>query len=476
MSMPRRSPRSPRVISSLVAGIAATTPAYAQEFRASAQVGATVLAAADIDGSGHVDLLTLAANGLQLRLDPGLTANGVVNPVAPSAPYNPTIEGSRLVDLDGDGVFDVVIQLTNAVGAVDLVWIRGLGNGAFGPAQILGTFAGWFHNRFQVGDFDGNGALDLACLDGSNFHMPTVEILMQTQGTFTRSTLQVAADFCVGDFDGDGIHDLVTGVGAGTIYQGSPTGFAPARTYSLSSAFMGNYVGDLDGDARDDIVWFAFNSVQVQWGDAANVLLPGLSPLPTTYTGQYLATTDLDADGIRDLVIAGSSTQLLRGRTGRTFSPPQIVAETGLDGIFVDLDGDGDADHVTRSGQRHENLASYGASCGAPMHLSTTIAVPGAAWQLAIEGAPANTIAAILVGSADQWNACGTLVNPASLVGALPLLFTDSLGAAVLPINLPPGFVGGPYYLQAIALDPSGGYQRYGVHLSSSAGRAARLF
>ena len=91
MSMPRRSPRSPRVISSLVAGIAATTPAYAQEFRASAQVGATVLAAADIDGSGHVDLLTLAANGLQLRLDPGLTANGVVNPVAPSAPYNPTI-------------------------------------------------------------------------------------------------------------------------------------------------------------------------------------------------------------------------------------------------------------------------------------------------------------------------------------------------------------------------------------------------
>ena len=67
-------------------------------------------------------------------------------------------------------------------------------------------------------------------------------------------------------------------------------------------------------------------------------------------------------------------------------------------------------------------------------------------------------------------------MNPASLVGALPLLFTDSLGAAVLPINLPPGFVGGPYYLQAIALDPSGGYQRYGVHLSSSAGRAARLF
>jgi hypothetical protein len=449
----------------------------AQELRPTTSLAATVLAAADLDGSGLADILLDAGTHVRWLRDPGLLGAGSSTVLTNQRPKLGAA-GPRVLDLDGDGWRDILFKTETSSGT-DLLWLRALGNGGFAGPQVLGSFGGsLFVDQHGVGDFDGNGLLDLAVLDGPSFHMPTIEVLTQTvAGSFVRSTLVVAATLTVGDFDGDGFADLVAGGGA--IYRGSPSGLVYLRHAALPSQ-VSLVSGDVNGDGCDDIVW-QLGSVTL--GSPTAVLVAGSVGLPSQPVVLAVEVADLDGDGHNDVVaLQGGAVpgfgqlQWNRWRAATGPTSPQMLIPQTMRGVLADLDGDGDADFLADDGQRYENLASYGGPCGAPMTLSSDPVAPGSPWQLTIRGAPASTLAAILFGTADQVAACGTLVAPTSLLGTLPLLVTGTAGSATQSVDVPAWFAWGPFFLQAIALDPAGGYQRFGVSLSSSGGRAISIF
>src|SRR5207245_3949973 len=110
-----------------------------------------------------------------------------------------------------------------------------------------------------VGDFNGDGRLDLAVTNASSYDVPgTVSVLLGNgDGTF-QSALSFAAgsdarSVAVGDFNGDGRPDLAVANadyhGSVLVLLGSGDGtFQPALSIAVGSTPSSVAVGDVDGD------------------------------------------------------------------------------------------------------------------------------------------------------------------------------------------------------------------------------------
>jgi hypothetical protein len=123
--------------------------------------GAPVLAAGDADGDGLGDLIELP---LSFRKGHG---DGTF--ASPVQLAQSQCEDARLLDLDRDGRTDV-IAIANGYKDSQIVAVPGKANGPFAPARTsaLPENAVCYH----VGDFDGDGKLDVAAghIAGWSFH------------------------------------------------------------------------------------------------------------------------------------------------------------------------------------------------------------------------------------------------------------------------------------------------------------------
>jgi hypothetical protein len=111
-----------------------------------------------------------------------------------------------------------------------------------------------------VGDFNGDGHLDLAVADHSS---STVSVLLGNgNGTFGNPTTLATGpqpwEVAVGDFNGDGKLDLVTANAENdtvSVFLGRGNGtFAPAVNYSVDTAPGSVAVADVNRDGKPDIV------------------------------------------------------------------------------------------------------------------------------------------------------------------------------------------------------------------------------
>ena len=105
--------------------------------------GAYAFAAGDVDEDGKADLVTAAAI---------LRGNGDGTFQSPSAGPPGSFAGMALADLDGDGHLDLVTESFTGVTQVQL----GAGNGTFGAPTSYGTATG-----LHIVDVDGDGRLDI---------------------------------------------------------------------------------------------------------------------------------------------------------------------------------------------------------------------------------------------------------------------------------------------------------------------------
>ncbi|WP_276356643.1 FG-GAP-like repeat-containing protein [Cohnella caldifontis] len=218
---------------------------------------------------------------------------------------------------------------------VILLFGDGAGNFQLGPSYGLGT--GTSPQSIAVGDFDGNGALDLVT---ANYASATLSLLPgnldganQADGTFgtaasialTYNPLSVA----VGEFDGTAGIDIAAGtLQSMTILHGDGTGgfsFNPAQDNHPSSTLYALAAADFNQDGKTDVAGAGnFTHTIAVWQQGGATLLPQAG-YATDFKPVSVVSADFDHDGFPDLAAANEGSNnvsiLINDGHGKFLSP-----------------------------------------------------------------------------------------------------------------------------------------------------------
>ena len=328
----------------------------------------STLIAADFNGDGKPDFGAPFVGLLEEPEDTGLLNFGVL--LNNGAGFSPPIVtvGSQLTldgtpppsfvaagDFNGDGKIDVA----EAIGGSGVYVLLGKGDGTFHPAVLYGA---GMNGPIFVGDFNNDGKLDIL----GNSSTGVSVVLGNGDGTFGFPVNSgVGGAGPVGDFNGDGNLD-VANLGASasssqvTILLGNGDGtFSVGATYSVGTDATAIAVGDLNGDGIPDIavatpgiVTGTPSSVVILLGNGDGTFQ---TPITTTLGPQNIssiAIADFNLDGKADVVIsnvgAADVLLLLGNGDGTLQAPAEFFLGGGafnFGGLAVaDFDGNGTPD------------------------------------------------------------------------------------------------------------------------------------
>jgi hypothetical protein len=266
------------------------------------------VATADFNVDGHADIVAGLGNGTagQVQIFLGDGTGGLV--AQPPLTAGTNVSAVVTGDFNGDGAPDVALtsQVDNRV---EVYLGDGLG-GLSGPTTIS-LPAGAAPQALAAGDLDGNSTLDLVVAhSGSN--VVTV-LLGHGDGTFTAavgSPLTVGPapwGVALGDFDGNGVLDIVTannGSSSLTVLLGTGGGaFGAPTTLTVDGAPIAVVARDVNGDAKVDVAAVtATNTLNLLAGNGAGSFAAAtIHPVQTRPSA--VVPVDADADGRLDLAV-----------------------------------------------------------------------------------------------------------------------------------------------------------------------------
>jgi cysteine-rich repeat protein len=328
----------------------------------------------EVCGDGFVDAgeecddgNNIDADGCEADCTDPACANGILDPgeVCFEGDFLQPTVGSGVVpsyvlaDLDGDTNLDVVLAT-----AGDVQIFFGDGDGTFEATAVTLSDPENL-NLVAVGDFDGDQLLDVVSLDTNPTNGAAILFAKnngnRSFGAFVRDAQTLNNNFvlAVGDLNGDAFDDIIDtsrfatdrfflGDGDGTFTQTDYT-FTPTDPGLLDRVSL----GDLDGDQDLDIVFS---------DDGASNMLVSINnaPAPTFTTtlltgGNNAATValaDFNGDGLVDIASLGSFDLRLRLNQGNaTFGAPTQPLSTFLDQMnATDFDLDGTSELLLRQG------------------------------------------------------------------------------------------------------------------------------
>ncbi len=260
----------------------------------------------------------------------------------------PTAVG--VADFNADGAPDIV----TANGDLDLSFLPGLGDGSF-PTHTRIRLD--YHQRaLAIADFNNDGAPDVGL---SQLSGDQVMLLINVGGQLVPqppiASFNNPGDIIAADFDADSRIDLavvnrfddeiVTLLGAG---DGS---FAPPI-----STPIGNTPSSLSGMASTDVDMDGLSDLLVADGSADEVAIlvsdgagsfVEVGVLPGTPDAlRWLAAEDFDRDGVPDVIVGGFETHVYLGSGDGGFTQTGQPVESGGPMAIGDLDLDGDPDLV----------------------------------------------------------------------------------------------------------------------------------
>jgi hypothetical protein len=337
------------------------------------------IVAGDFNGDGRLDLATIndGSGDVSILLGNG---DGTFQPEKRIA-LAPGAQGWGLAaaDLTGDGHLDLIAVNRPASGGTGSVSILlGNGDGTFQPERryAVGDFPGYV----AVGDFSGDGHLDLAV---SNFGSSDISLLRgKGDGTF-RDEVRVPlppgsnpSDIVAGDFNGDGRLDLAvadTGTNDVSVLLGNGNGtFQSPVHYATGTSPVGLVAGDFTGHGHLDLATSNKDS-----GDVSVLLGRGdgtfqdQARYQTGFKPWFVVTGDFNRDGIPDLATANAlshDVSILLGLGNGTFlsdlANPR-PAQVNPQGVAVeDFNRDGIPDLATVSYSGHDLFVFLGRGDG----------------------------------------------------------------------------------------------------------------
>jgi len=312
-----------------------------------APAGARAIVTADLNLDGNLDLAIVADNpGVVGK--PGLTyvylGTGLGTFPAPNDYPADNPNSVAVGDFNGDGALDLVVT----AGPPGVAVLLGNGDGTF---QAPVTYSVGYHSvAVAVGDFNGDGHLDLAVATcnscGTTYTTGEIAILLGNgDGTFQPAQNYPAgiapSDVAIADLNGDGILDLAVANSAYnqgwyTILLGKGDGtFQPAVSYQLTGAAYSVAVGDFNLNGIPDLVIGASPYMSILLGVGDGTFQP-----PINYPGMgTVAIGDMNGDGKPDLVSSGVGTDavsVMLGNGNGTFQPAIVnPAGPGVGGCCV---------------------------------------------------------------------------------------------------------------------------------------------
>jgi hypothetical protein len=324
-------------------------------------VGVAVLAsAADLNGDGYTDIVYMnvyynAPNQIRMLLS-GTGGAYTDTPIVglPSAAY-----GFVVGDFNNDHIPDIFAIDQNGMGQVYL----GAGNGTFTPTGTPVYASDEYFvviplsdPPFTVGDFDGDGNLDVAIRTQLSGPDEILFLFGDGKGNFTSQVEVSDHSFALqsGDVNGDGITDIFAAATAGlaSVVLGRSDRNFPSALVLLPNTWGNLSAGDVLNDGFTDLLVAGS-------GGGSNSSSPGTIfhfQSDGTFTAQGQAPeystllVDLNGDGIQDMVgFSGSSLLIWKGDGSGVFQTPinQIPLSNPSPPIFFrDMDGDGYIDIV----------------------------------------------------------------------------------------------------------------------------------
>jgi trimeric autotransporter adhesin len=316
--------------------------------RQSMHYATTSIAVADFNGDGKLDVALAGSTQTTILLGNG---DGTFT----ASPNAPSIGSVQLVaaDFNGDGKLDLGIASYNDTtftpGAITI--LLGNGDGTFIAAPSQPQFVA---SQLVAADFNCDGKLDLAAI--SSTANSVVTLLGNGDGTFTApATLATDANFAsqalaVGDFNGDGKLDvaiaaspntpseafkvsILAGNGDGTFANRFDVGLVAGSLTSLAAA-------DLTGNGSSDLAAFGsvfLGSLTITTATADNVLPVGFDIIQAEYPGDAnnaaSNSTNAPAISVPQQIFSLSSTPLAvtpGGSANGSFS----VTSTGFTGTL----------------------------------------------------------------------------------------------------------------------------------------------
>jgi hypothetical protein len=279
--------------------------------------GPSAVAAGDLDGDGIADVVTANRLSNDLSVLPGRLDGSLGAGTRLAAGTSPS--AVAVVDLSQDGILDIVAanQTSNSVTVY-----RGNGDGTF--TSEPGAPTGDGPRALLILDLDADGKPEVVTA-GIN----SLSILVRgasgagfdSEIRITVSALGVVAS---GDLDRDGRPDLITAdavlLNRGGLTFQSAAGPGIVQTGSLA-------VADLNRDGAADVVAGRPAAAVLMFG-RGDGSLQGPRGLDAGITPRTVAVTDVNLDGVLDLITANEISNALGvrlGQGGGTFQPLSLV-------------------------------------------------------------------------------------------------------------------------------------------------------